>query len=387
MSSVLAGSTNLSKKIYLTTAAYNNNIYELVDIGTLLTGQIYQLQLIPGLTSQKCPKGSLLRENGKKIYPGQHLNINGTTNNQYMVSVFDDQTFTRGFINPAAQIFTPMNSDQPSYIADLRNSINDTQYDPSFDVDNLGAPVFTWGDILANGNMDISGNQMLYGNLSTIGIISGYSSITARTYLASGVVTVNLSGINAYVDSTKGNTFIINLSTGTLANTGTLFLYFGASTTPLIVPPSGSIVTVIFPGLATGSYYNVALANYAVAAGAYTSVRNANLIVYANTTSVLTFISDGTVLREISRGSGEVKPSLTASPSGGLQIIASGSQAGTNTTSITVATPYATDITKIFLTDQNVNQLIRVTSISVGTSFTVSCPTNTTGTFNWMIIA
>ena len=80
MASVANNYISLPKKTYLTSAPYNNAIYQLVNIGNVLTGEKLQLQAIPGLTAAKCPKGSLLRETGKKIYPGQYLNTAGTTN-------------------------------------------------------------------------------------------------------------------------------------------------------------------------------------------------------------------------------------------------------------------------------------------------------------------
>ena len=79
-----------------------------VTIGTLTA--------VSGATAANCPKGRVLRENGRKLYPSANPGV--TT---YLVGVFDDKTFLNGFIDPNSAVFAPFNTDKPVY---LDNGVN-----------------------------------------------------------------------------------------------------------------------------------------------------------------------------------------------------------------------------------------------------------------------
>jgi hypothetical protein len=99
-----------------------------------------------------CPKGRVLRENGRKLHPGANPGVG-----KYLVGVYDSVTFLNGFIDPNEHVFATFNTDKP-YFADNDNdsesgSVNDNQSED----DDLGNPVYTrgnietvGGDILAN---------------------------------------------------------------------------------------------------------------------------------------------------------------------------------------------------------------------------------------------
>jgi hypothetical protein len=74
------------------------------------------LTAVTGGTAANCPKGRVLRENGRKLYPSANPGI--TT---YLVGVFDDKTFLNGFIDPNSPVFVPFNTDKPVY---LDNGVN-----------------------------------------------------------------------------------------------------------------------------------------------------------------------------------------------------------------------------------------------------------------------
>jgi hypothetical protein len=135
------------------------------------------------------------------------------------------------------------------------------------------------------------------------------------------------------------------------------------------------------------------------------------MVVPANTTETITYISNGSNLIETSRSSSG------GGASGGSAIVSYGSVTGTGTSSYTINTPYATSAGKIFLVDQTTTLTLSVTAVVAGVSFTVTCygltagqnianvttvvgvvtnvtavipapsAQNTSGIFNWMIIA
>ena len=84
--------------------------------------------------SSLCPPGRILRETGKKLYPGANPNVDA-----FYVGVYDPVTFLNGFIDPNDAVFALFNDDKPTYIADNSD-------DPAFGP-NVGAPVYTNGAV------------------------------------------------------------------------------------------------------------------------------------------------------------------------------------------------------------------------------------------------
>ena len=108
------GLLNRSKRSYMSVAAFDSafftytvamNTTTFVNTGTLTT--------VSGATPTTCPKGRVLRENGKKLFPDANPGIT-----KYMVGVFDSITGLTGFIDPNGPIFTMYNSDKPTYLGD-----------------------------------------------------------------------------------------------------------------------------------------------------------------------------------------------------------------------------------------------------------------------------
>ena len=108
------GLLNRSKRSYMSVASFETafftytvamNTTTFVNTGTLTT--------VSGATAANCPKGRVLRENGKKLFPDANPGIT-----RYMVGVYDAITGFSGFIDPNGPIFTMYNSDKPSYLAD-----------------------------------------------------------------------------------------------------------------------------------------------------------------------------------------------------------------------------------------------------------------------------
>lgn len=146
---------------YISTDAFNNNFFKY----TVTTGppprfvKTGALTTVAGATSVNCPAGNILRENGKKLYPGAYDGVN-----TYMVGVFDILSNLSGYINPNDPVFALFNGDRPNYLKDSVNSLTK----------NLGAPVFTQGDVMCSGDIVTAGRLILNsGNTGFANMTSG----------------------------------------------------------------------------------------------------------------------------------------------------------------------------------------------------------------------
>jgi hypothetical protein len=312
------------RRTYLTSAVFNNSFFQLQKSTNPTTYQdTYTLVAVTGATASNCPQGAYLRETGKKIYPGQYDGIN-----QYYVGVFDDSSFLNGYINPNASIFLPMNTDKPL------NIVGDDKFpDGTGFSDNHGPPVYTHGDVLADGNVInlgyISTSQYVHANQ----FVLADTYLQAKTYLSTGTY----ANIGTYLSTGTNITAETNISAGkqvfsrttinnpTITGSGNLTIdaSLGATQT----------VTFSFSGNVTGSSINainvqpgytvyllITLTNTASSGGPFsnnlvlgTNIReqansagvaqNLNISVPDNTTYyiIMTFVGIGTDLVEISR--------------------------------------------------------------------------------------
>lgn len=73
----------------------------------------------PGL----CPAGSILRETGRKLYPGVNPGID-----TLMVMVFDSQTLLKGYINPTLPIFSIFSTDKQYFIPNSKEPVIEEQH-------------------------------------------------------------------------------------------------------------------------------------------------------------------------------------------------------------------------------------------------------------------
>lgn len=138
------------------------------------------LTQVVSATAFTCPAGRVLRENGRRLFPGANPGV--TT---YMVGVYDAQSLLSGFIDPNAKVFQIYNTDKPSFLSD--------GVDPTTSTTDLGPSVYTRGGIYAQGAMDISGSAHIYGNMDIGGAVD--ISGSAFIYGYTGVVgSVDISG-------------------------------------------------------------------------------------------------------------------------------------------------------------------------------------------------
>jgi hypothetical protein len=193
-----------------------------VNTGTLTT--------VSGATAANCPKGRVLRENGKKLFPDANPGIT-----KYMVGVYDAITGLTGFIDPNAPVFTMYNSDKPSYMADTVG--------PDGRNAERAPPVYTDGTIEAASTIKagvggfivpVTTQQLVQGTVSTtiqagfnwFGPTVGTASVplpsTATAYPGTACIIKNFTGATLSVFPNPAATATINgLAAGaavTLAN-------------------------------------------------------------------------------------------------------------------------------------------------------------------------
>jgi hypothetical protein len=167
------------------------------------------LSTVDGATTNNCKQGAFLRETGRRLYPGTNPGVS-----TMLVSVFDFKTGLTGFIDPNSEAFTPQNSDRAYYI-------DSAGYNPNHKVSSdlrsdQGPPVYTHGDVLADGDMYIGGNASTIGN----------------AYFASNVSTVGNTAVG-------GNSHIL----GNASTMGNLFVQGHISTTQTLYAGGGEIVS------------------------------------------------------------------------------------------------------------------------------------------------
>ena len=108
------GSLNRSKRSYMSVAAFDTAFFTYtVAMNTTTYENTGTLTTVSGATAANCPKGRVLRENGKKLFPDANPGIT-----RFLVGVYDSITGFSGFIDPNGPVFTMYNSDKPTYLAD-----------------------------------------------------------------------------------------------------------------------------------------------------------------------------------------------------------------------------------------------------------------------------
>lgn len=237
---------------YISTDTFNTNFYTYSITSSPPTFiKVGSLVPVAGASSANCPAGNVLRENGKKLYPGAHSGV--TT---YMVGVFDMVSGLKGYINPNDPMFAPYNSERPLYQPD-------SVYTTDGSTKNLGPSVLTLGHIAASGDV------------STAGQVIASDQIRSTT-----IVPVSITANICELDLSLGQIFTLNVTGAFTVSAKNVALYPGAlvyliikqTTTPSAAVMSIDGVTVTRP------------------VNAFTFPNN-----YPTTTSFM-FISDGNTL-------------------------------------------------------------------------------------------
>jgi hypothetical protein len=197
---------------YLTTSSFNTSIYSYttaIDYSTNITNGHFST--LSAATTINCPKGHVLRETGRKLYPGINPGVSSM-----MISVYDDNTMLNGYIDPNSQIFTVFNSDKASFIP------NNNQ---------LGSPVYTRGSVealngVAASKLSLPASSITYVTpglppvMGTSRLAGGQVNISTPTCLSTSYIFVSYTGTTTnpgYITTTNvgAGSFRINSSSVT----------------------------------------------------------------------------------------------------------------------------------------------------------------------------
>jgi hypothetical protein len=167
--SVQRAPQSLSKKSYITTSDYSDYFYS------------YTIRTNPDLTKTgvwsvasgdiDLSGGDILRENGKRLIPGIHPDVD-----QLYVGVYDAKTFRAGYINPNDIVFQVYNEDKPYFLP------NATGHNPEENTYTGvgGGPTITYGNVrvIGGANSANGGNVLAGADLS--GSYSGGGEISLK---------------------------------------------------------------------------------------------------------------------------------------------------------------------------------------------------------------
>ena len=198
MSSVGSGYTNTSRRSYISTAPFDNDFFNYVFTDIFPVGPVGDLLAVTGADASTCPAGRVLKEVGRKLYPGVDAGVS-----TYLVKVYDDVTFLSGFIDPNSPVFAVYNTDKPNTAGGppLSEGI-----DPTGGLDDAGPPVYTNGSVQTNEFLStgtyatIGTNLTVQGHMQSAAYISTGTSVTAGTTVSANG-NVNTGG---YVSTTTG---------------------------------------------------------------------------------------------------------------------------------------------------------------------------------------
>ena len=186
---------NTSRLSYVTVAEFSANIftYTTTTANFQTTGTLTSFNA-QGLGAGACLKGRVLRENGRKLYPGTHPSV--TT---YMVGVYDNQTMLSGFIDPNAPQFAIYNTDKPNFLLD--------GVDPVGGLTDHGAPVYT--------NSSVEARTWITANTGDITATLGNILAPAGfVYAGSGVGYTTGAGGTVSQGANKSDPVTLNKPTG-----------------------------------------------------------------------------------------------------------------------------------------------------------------------------
>ena len=180
-------SKEVSARSYIATAPFHLNFFTYkVNMAPVTFVRTGDLSKVSGATALTCPAGRVLRENGKKLFPGAHpINtVNGVPTtfppSTMMVGVFDNQSGLNGFIDVNAPMFALYNGDRPNYLKDA--------VDPVGGLTDHSAPTLTNGSVNVLQDLNVTGNSALTGTLRVTGAttLDGNATVNARLIMNSG---------------------------------------------------------------------------------------------------------------------------------------------------------------------------------------------------------
>ena len=173
---------NSSRRSYVAVKDFNNSDFSSYTVA--MNSSYVNIGTLSAVTTDAAlaPKGRVLRENGRKLYPGANPGVT-----RYLVGVYDSETSLSGFIDPNSPTFTIFNSDRPNYI-------------PVDDTVDIGAPVYTAGTIEADGAATLNGGLTVTGTLTANGLVIVGTPLTVTG--TNAAATLNLATTNLFIHGT-----------------------------------------------------------------------------------------------------------------------------------------------------------------------------------------
>ena len=250
---------------YISTAAFNANIftYTVTQVNFVNTGTLSAVLLPVVATSVNCPAGTVLRTNGKKLYPSANPGIV-----TMMVGVFDYSSGISGFIDPNDCMFAIYNVDKP---VDMLDGVDTTGHNT-----HKGPSLYTCGNVTAGGNVVATGGVTAGLQIVSTGV-TALTSITANGAATTQAINPTLGQAVTFTVSPPSGVASITL-TASSAPVGALVRVFIRATTVQNTTitfgtgfhSTGKLIVTAAAGPATNNY-------------------------------VITFVGDGTAMFEVSR--------------------------------------------------------------------------------------
>jgi len=279
---------NSPRRTYIASREFSGDFYQIVgpdDNG------LYTLGGVTGADAGNCPVGRVLRENGKKIYPNQYKGIV-----YYLVGVYDEQSFLKGFINPNSPCFAVLNTDMPTYLTSING--NGEAADNDGGLPNRGNSVYTRGDVIADGKLVV--NDLL-GEGSTVGgdlAVGGDLDVSGSIYVHQPLVLPSAVVVPLSTNTTTTYNFL---------STPSAYYKFRAINT--VNGQTQTLASSASPLLPANSQFNIQVANSGVTTGISTLIAfgtNFNVattpVLLLNTQAItLGFVSNGSSYSEIYR--------------------------------------------------------------------------------------
>lgn len=242
------GMPNQSRRSYVSTGIFKSDIFRYttsVNAALQTVGTLTSLSSVGTGTDANCPVNRVLRENGRRLFPDANPGVT-----VLLVGVYDAISGLSGFIDPNSSKFALFSSDRANYLADPLN------------------PVSGYKDALVRSATALSLGPPTSGNTYTVSMDANL----AQTFtLAPVAAQTNIVGIPA-----------------------------ASTTTP--IPPVGSLTYLIitFPA---GS--GTSLVKFTTSGSGLVGIRESADINFSTALVgdivVVTFISDGSKLVEVSR--------------------------------------------------------------------------------------
>ena len=222
---------NSSRRSYVAVMAFNDDFFKYT---VAMNSSYVNVGTLDVVTSDDTltPKGRVLRENGRKLYPDANPGVT-----RYLVGVYDSETYLSGFIDPNSPTFTIFNSDRPNYI-------------PVDDTVDIGAPVYTAGTIEADGTTTLNDVVTVNANLNVDAGSFLQIVITAAAYAhgsGDSYGTYTYTATNTLVPGQS--VAITNITSGTTANFYNISgVVFSATTSQFVIH---GVVNAATPGSLT----------------------------------------------------------------------------------------------------------------------------------------